>query len=353
VKAPLGIFNKKLIATTGDVICFESPLSYGYQWHSMNSDALLLHGSVGRVTAVGNQKVAVYHGQQNGVHVNYEIDIRHPDKIQFETSFDIFNGERFSGYFTISNHQQVNKKTNLITNNLTQCNDLPENFPIEFVTCKLTSHDDDAITKKFETSPVFDKNVGSYACEIRALSSLEEITSISRSKTINLQLEARLPSGIFDKIDLKLTPAVQIYPKQFTIDKLHQQEITITGMENILQRVEVTSSHPDHLILIPLPKVSGRLQYKLKLHNAGAVDSELYIRVSSPLTLQTVQIPIAPQSQSEILEQTSSWVVDVMSNIGKVIAICVLVLTSIAIALMCQRNRELDTSGGEFNNCPM
>jgi hypothetical protein len=117
-------------------------------------------------------------------------------------------------------------------------------------------------------------------------------------------------------------------------------------MENILQKVEVTTSHPENLLLIPMPKMNGRLLYKPKLHNAAAVNSELYIKVYSPSTHQTVQIPITPASQAEMLEQTTSWVVSFMSNIGKVIAICVLVLTTIAIGFMCQRNRDLDTSGG-------
>lgn len=349
VRAPTGIFNKKLLVTTGDLICFESPLTDGYPWHSFNSEVLLLHGSVGRVLASqANQKVAVHNGQKFGLYVSYELDVRHPDRIQFEKGFDIFNGETYHGYFTISNHLQTNKHSNLITNNITLCDDLQENFPIDFVICKLSSHDDASIVKKFETSPVFDKSLGSYACEIRALTSLEDITSISRSKTINFQLEARFTTGIFDKIDLKLTPAVQIHPRIIAIDKLHQQEITVTGMENILQKVEVSSSHPDNLVLIPMPKMSGRIQYKLKLHNTGTIDSELFITVTSPLTHQTVKIPIAPPSQAEQLDKNNSWVVDLMSNIGKVIAVSVVILTAIAISLMCQRNRELDNSGGEL-----
>lgn len=348
VAAPVGIFNRKFIVTTGDLICFESPLAAGFPWHSFNSEVLLLHGTVGRVLAsLANQKLSVHNGQKFGIYMDFELDVRQPDRIQFHKSFDIFNGETHRGYFTISNHQQIDKKTNLIANNESQCDDLHENFPIDFVTCKLTSHDDSGVLKKFETSPVFDKAAGSYACEIRALTSLEDITSISRSRTINLQLEARLASGISDKIDLKLTPAVQISPKVFSIDKLDDQEITILGMENILQRVEVTSSHPEHLLLIPLPKTAGRLQFKLRLQNAG-VDSEMFVKVHSPLTHQTVQIPIVPPSQQEMKDLTSSWIVSVMSNVGKIIAICVLVLTSVAIALMCQRNRDLDTSGGEI-----
>lgn len=349
VKAPAGIFSRKLIVTTGDLICFESPLSDGFPWQSFNSDVLLMHGSVGRVLTVSaNQKLSVQNGEKNGIHIEYELDVRQADSLQFQKNFDVFNGVSYRGFFTVSNHQQVDKLTNLIANNQTRCEDLQDNFSIDFVTCKLTSLDDGEILKKFETSSVFDKSAGSYACEIRALSSLEEITSISRSKTINFQLEARLASGILDKTDLKLTPAVQISPRIITTDKIDQQDIIIIGMENILQKVEIASSHPEFLTLIPLPKSSGRLQYKLRLQNMAAVDSELFVTVNSPLTHQNIRIPLVPPSVAELRDQTGDWVVTLMSNIGKIIAICVLVLTSIAITLMFQKNRDLDTSGGEI-----
>lgn len=349
VKSTTGVFSKKLIVTTGDLICFESPLSEGFPWHSFNSEALLMQGSVGRVVAASiNQKLLVHQGEKNGIYVSYELDFVQPDKVVFQKNFDIFNGETYRGLFTISSHQQSNKQVNLITNNREICGDLNDNFTIDFFSCKLTSIDDSEILKKFETAPVFDKSTGSYACEIKALTSLEDITAIARGRTVNIQLEARLPSGVSDRTDLKLTPAVQISPRSLTTDQMHNQEITIIGMENILQKVEVISSHPDNLLLIPIAKTLGRLQYKPKLHNAGAVvDSELFIKVTSPLTQQTVQIPILPPSQQEPSDK-NTWVVDVMSNVGKIIAIVVIVLTTIGLFLMCQRNRDLDTSGGKY-----
>lgn len=353
VRALSGILNKKLLVTLGDLICFNSPLSNGFPWHSLNPDVLILQGSIGRVVAHCNQKIEVRIGDNSGMYINYEIDVRHPDKIQFKKNFDIFNGETYSCFFVISNYQQVNKQSNLIASNLTQCADIQENFPIEFVQCKLSSRENESIIRKFETSPIFDKNLGSYACEIRALVSLEEITitSISRSKTINFQLEASLGSGISDRTEIKLTPAVQVFPRLFTIDKLQQQEVIVTGMENILQKVEVISSHPEHLVLHQSPKQSGKLQFKPTLHNAGAVDSELYIQVSSPLTQQVVKIPIVPPrlGHTEAFEKTNDWVIDYTSSFGRLVAICVVVLSFLAMILVCQRNRDLDTSGGKRN----
>ena len=352
IKAPVGIFNKKLIVTTGDIICFESPFGDGSPWISSDSD-VLLQGSVARILqALTIQKsTLVRNGNPQAVHMNFELDIRQPDQIRFQKAFDVFNGETYRGFFTISNHQQTEKLTNMIANNRSLCGDLQDNFTIDFLTCKLTSQDQADILKKFEASPVFDKSAGSYACEIRSLTTLAEITSISRSRTISMQLEARLSSGISDKVDLKLTPAIQIYPKVLPINQLHEQEIIISGIENILQKIEVTSSHPENLSLMPALKSAGNAQigerkYKLHLHDVANIDGEMFVKINSPLTHQSVQIPIVPPSQSETLKD-NGWVVHVMSNVGKITAVCVVVLTIIAIV---QRNRDLDTSGGKILN---
>lgn len=351
VKGPTGIFAKKLLATTGDIICFESPLAAG-SWHSLSSDVILHGPTVGRVlpTSALQKSSFVRHGDKNGVHINIELDIRQPDRVQFRKSSDVFNGETYRGLFTISNHQQLEKSTNLLANNKSLCFDFNENFAVDFVTCRLTSQDSSDVLKKFETSPVFDLATGSYACEVRTLTNLEDITSLSRSRTINLQLEARLTSGVSDHIDLKITPAVQITPKIISFNKIHDQEVTVTGMEGILSKLELVTSHPDNLSIVPLPKTIGNVQFgerkfKLRLHNAASINSEMYVKVISPLTQQIVQIPIVPQAQQEAAQD--GWLVRIMSNVGKLTALVVVVLTSIALILMCQRNRELDTSGGK------
>lgn len=349
-----GMYSQNIQATLGDVICFESPLKNSYQWVSGNSEVINMKGSVGYVQGILNgesRKVIIQHGADSEFFMKYEVILNYPDHLRFEKRSDIFNGQSYRALFTMSNHYQENtrKQRALITNNLTACENLLEDFAVDFVTCRLTANDGSA--RLFNTRAVFDHNIGSYACEIQALVSLDEITSISRSKSLSFTLEARLASGINDKVDLKLNPAVQIFPANFNFEKLHKQELVITGMENILQKIELNSSHPDNLILVPLPKTSsGKQSYKLRLNDASSVDDELFIHINSPLTQQSVKIPIIPETYTEkLVSYSESWVSNIMSNVGKIIAIFVLVLTTIALVLMCQRNRELDTSGGEIN----
>lgn len=349
-----GMFSRQIQATLGDVICFESPLKNSYQWKSGNSELLNMKGSVGYVQGVLNgesRKVIVHHGSSADFFMNYEININYPDHLEFEKKSDIFNGQNYRALFTMSNHYQeiMHKRKALITNNLTACSGL-EDFVVDFVSCRVTSND--GAERLFSTKAIFDHSAGSYACEIQALVSLDEITSLSRSKAISVQLEAQLTSGIKDKVELKLNPAVQIFPSNFNFEKLHKQELVITGMENILQKIELNSSHPNNLILIPLPKTtSGKQSYKLRLNDASTVDDELFISINSPLTQQSIKIPILPESYSEkLVNYNDSWVTNIMSNVGKIIAIFVLVLTTIALVLMCQRNRDLDTSGSKLHN---
>jgi nuclear pore complex protein Nup210 len=351
VKSGNGIFNEKLVATIGDIICFDSPLNTLYKWET-NSEALLLYGSTGRITTIPpNQKVGVYHGIQGSAFINYEVQVRNPDNIKFVNRSNKFNGETFNAHFIISHYQQGDKMSSIIANNLTSCEDLQNvsNYSVDFVECKFLS-DDYAILKKFEIGAVFDITANTYACQIKPLTTLEDITTYTRGKDINIQLEVKLlTSGITDRIALTLIPAVQISPKVMFIDKLDQNEIVISGIESILQNVIVTSSHPENLIIVPsIPKTVGRLQFKPKLYNTAAIQSELFIKISSPQTHQTVKIPILPPNQAEFEKNEENWIKAFVSNTGKVIALTVIVITTMGFFFMCLRNRDLDTSGSEL-----
>ena len=246
---------------------------------------------------------------------------------------------------------QIHKTSNLVTSNSSNCDDLQENFTIDFVTCKLMNREDTSILKKFSVSAVFDKKLGSYACEVKVLTSIEDITSISRSKNVKLQLQVSIPSGISDTLDLKVSPAVQILPKSIAIDNLGQQEITVTGMENILHKVEVTSSNPEHLALVQLPKTSNTLHYKTKLLSIGAADEDLYVLVNSPLTHQIVQIPILTMSRDQISHKSGNLVLGFVSDFGKIIALTVVVVTTIFVIIKCYPRDRFDNNGGKFGDC--
>ena len=61
---------------------------------------------------------------------------------------------------------------------------------IDFFDCKLMSREKEInVVNKFSTRAVFDREVGSYACEIKLLTSLEDLTSVVKHKNLNLELQ--------------------------------------------------------------------------------------------------------------------------------------------------------------------
>lgn len=346
----LGMFGDKMIATVGDIICFDSPLNDIHSW-SANSENIDLNGSLGVVLSVPpSQKVTVFHGNRLGAHVSYDIQVRSPDQVQFLKKQDVFNGEAYNGHFVIGHHQQdFNKASNLITNDENLCGNLNISYSFDFLACKL-SCDDPNVIKKFEVTPLFDSIAKAYACRIQPLVTMDEITTYSRGKNIQMNLEVRLiPSGVFDRINLRLAPAVQVTPRIIHVDKLEENDIIITGIESILQKVEIESSHPESLILTPnIPKQVGRLQFRPRIINAAKIDSDLFIRVISPNTQQTINIPILPAKLIDDEKIAENMIVTFLSGTGKIIASTVLALAVIGFFLMFFRNRDLDTSGGKL-----
>lgn len=342
--------DDKMIATVGDIICFDSPLNDVLKWSS-SSDTLDLHNSIGVVLSVpASQKLTVYHGSKLNAHISYDIQVKSPDRVQFLKKQDVFNGEAYNGHFVVAHHQQdPNKNTNVISFRDSLCDSLNISHSLDFVSCKLIC-DDPVVSNKFTVSPLFDSTEQSYACQIQPLVTLDEITTYSRGKNIQMMLEVRLlPSGVFDRINLRMAPAIQISPRIIHVDKLEENDIIITGIESILQKVEIESSHPESLIFIAsIPKQVGRLQFKLRLHNAAKIDSDLFIRVNSPATQQVIHIPILPAKLIEDEKYDEGFIVAFLSSTGKVIASTVLALAIIGFFLMFFRNRELDTSGGSF-----
>lgn len=344
-----GVSEDKIIATVGDIICLDSPLDDVQNW-STSSDSIQLYGPVAVVRSIPmSPKVSIYHGNKQKAHITYDIQLRNPDRVEFRKKEDVFNGEAYNGHFVVYNHQQGTKGSNFITLKDSACYNVNVTHSIDFFSCSLTC-DDPYILKQFKTSPIFDETSKSYACNIQPLMTLDEITAYSRGKNILMVLKVRLvPSGVFDRINLRLEPAVQVTPRLVHIDKLEGTVITISGIENILQKVKIESSHPESLILLPnYAKQVGRLQFTAKVQNAAQIDSDLFIKVHSPATQQTIQIPILPAKLIEDEKADESLISSILSNTGKVVASTILALLIIGGIMMLFQNRDLDTSGGNL-----
>lgn len=122
-------------------------------------------------------------------------------------------------------------------------------------------------------------------------------------------------------------------PRKIDLEKASNQEITLTGLDNILQKVEVSSSDPSSLQVTQVQKSNGQLHYRTKL-----LDSEnhvdLYVLVNSPMTHQNVQIPIVNERFEKKCSlpglDASDWsIFGIIKEFGKLIAFSILMCTLI------------------------
>lgn len=95
------------------------------------------------------------------------------------------------------------------------------------------------LLKKFKTQPIFDKQNAQYACEIRLSTTLIEFSNSIKNLDLTIELEAQLLNGISDSISLKIVPAIKVTPNIIGVQQLPDQIITITGLDKILQKLEV------------------------------------------------------------------------------------------------------------------
>lgn len=201
VKKADSVFHKKMVYVVGDIICFDSPLSEALNWRSNNEKAVKVDEANGIVRILGSaagQKVVISHGKKDGIYLDFDLDVKEADKVQFLKSFDNFNGEEYRGYFFIANHFQPDKRTNLVANNQSLCNRMDAKSDIDFVGCKLLNRENGfAVSEKFSTRAVFDKKAGFYACEISLLTTIDDITNLSKNKNYQLDLEVSFLGDLF------------------------------------------------------------------------------------------------------------------------------------------------------------
>ncbi|TMW41968.1 hypothetical protein DOY81_012952, partial [Sarcophaga bullata] len=160
--------------------------------------------------------------------------------IQFVKSYDIFSGSSYHGYFVVRNHLQVDKFTNLVAKNISKCSGLLENVPVKLFNCVLKSKQalGQQLLEHYKTTPVFVAETGRYACQIELKTSFNEILSIVKTNDIHFELDVSLKNGLTDKLSLKFVPGIKVMPDSLVSDELKEQDLVVTGLDKVLQKVE-------------------------------------------------------------------------------------------------------------------
>uniref|UniRef100_A0A1B0CW60 BIG2 domain-containing protein n=1 Tax=Lutzomyia longipalpis TaxID=7200 RepID=A0A1B0CW60_LUTLO len=334
-------FPEGRIFTVGDIICFESALTATASWFSSDDSLISIDQDTGVaiVTATGSGKVSVFHGSQNFIQVTHNLELREANQVSFITTFDIFNGELYRAPLVIRNHIQTTKASNLISLNSSSSPQV-EVIASNFFTCHLHSRHSDFkdLPEFFRTQAIFDTKTASYACQIEPRRKINEIIGVVKNEEINLELEAILPAGHSDTISLRLIPAISVAPNTLAVDQIPSQGISITGLDKVLQKVEIHSSDPKVLQVGKLEKTQGMLQSQLKLLSALPDDEGVHLEISSPLTKQTIQVPIlSPMAARKCSRQPfnlAGGLTEIISNLGLVIS------ATIILAFVSYSNRR-------------
>lgn len=341
-----GKFPTKKIFSVGDIICFDSPLVSVGDWTTSDETVLRVDKTTGIGLARGSrgakfgEQVTITNGDDQHGFIKYDLEVREADTIEFYQINDIFNGKNFKANLIIKNHLQTDKLSNLIAKNLTTCLASLDGFREKFFDCKLKLIDSAQsnaakILDLLAVSPVFDKKFGSYACEIdlKPKTTLSDLINLVQSDELQFDLAATLENGISTSTIVKMMPAISVYPLELTLEQVEQQAVTVTGLERILQRVQATSSDSNALE-ITSTKSKNSIQYKVKILKNIPIEETVHIIINSPLTMQTIQIPIqsiriAPKCANQPFQSFSTAAFNIISNLGLIISMLIILSATI------------------------
>lgn len=347
VSKSTGKFPSKKIFSVGDIICFDSPLVSVGDWITSDETVLRIDKTTGigiarrsRQGAKFGEQVTVTNGDEQHGFIKYDLEIREADTIEFYQINDIFNGKNFKANLIMKNHLQVDKLSNLIAKNSTTCLASLDLFREKFFNCALKVLDQSQgnaakLIDLLTVTPTFDKQFGSYACEIdlKPKSSLSDMIGLVQSDEFRFELVATLTNGISTTTIVKMMPAIAVYPLELILEQIEQQSVTVTGVERILQKVQVTSSDPS-AFEISTTAAKNSNQYKIKLLRNIPVDETAFITVNSPLTMQTIQIPIqslqiAQKCLNQPFQGFSTVAFNVISNLGLIVSMLIILSATV------------------------
>lgn len=324
--------------SVGDIICFDSPLSATDDWRTSNENTL----SIDRSTGVGLVKsstsssktvelVTISNGNVAKGYIKYDLEIRDADSIEFSKNDQLFNERTFTAHLLIKNHLQYDKASNVIARNATLCSTSFLFGGEKLFDCKLrlqTQIDGNAdrVLKLLSAVPIFDKQRGAYACEIKvkAKTTIIDIINVAKSDELQIGLDATLANGVSASTSVKMLPALSVQPLELAIEQIEQQTITITGTDRTIRQAHVSTSDPTTFEIVADIKGIDTKQFKVKVLKTITPDDNSYVIINSPLTLQTIRIPIRSlQTTQKCLNQPfqsfSLITFNIISNLGLII----------------------------------
>lgn len=208
-------------------------------------------------------KVTIINGSPLGGHVKYDVEVRDADHIAFGRPAAVFNGEPYRAHLLVSNGPRPERQTqqqhqlttvnNVHARNVSRCSqqvDEQSAAAAALFKCTLRVSNADTgngqqqqqLLGRIAVQPVFDRVVGAYACELRLLPpGSDDIGWSAGVPDAQLELEAVLGNGLAAaRMQLQIVPAVQVVPRSLVAERLAEQLITVRGVDQVLQKMEVS-----------------------------------------------------------------------------------------------------------------
>lgn len=354
------LFPQKTGFSVGDIICFESSLLNSKKWQSFDTKSVVISSDTGIARVVSfekNSKVTITHGDSESTHIEFGLIVKGLDKIEFLKKVDIINGERYLGKVVLKHHSELEKYNNVFGKNLTQClREIQTIVATDYFSCHLTIKQSkmEHILHYFRLTPVFDTKAGVYACVIDPVDPQRALIDIIKSSEVHLYLEARLLNGVKDVATLNIVPAISITPSIISVDQLDKILITITGLDKIIQKVEVRSSQPDELKVHLHSQTQHTKSYRARLFKQYIEDDDLHVIIYSPLTMQIIKVPIVSSlniqkcANQPLASISNLWITSI-SSLGFLVTSLVIVGVIAWIGQYCQQKlHNFDSTGKYF-----
>ncbi|XP_017017075.1 nuclear pore membrane glycoprotein 210 [Drosophila kikkawai] len=342
------IYPTKTIFSVGDIICFDSPLTFSSIWSSSHEQIVTIdkHSGIARVLSHRHklgEKVIITSGEEanHGGFLKYDMEIRESDAILFAKSFDIFSGPEYRGQLVLRNHIQSDKYSNLFAQNASKCANQLEKVPVDVFNCRLIGKEvlGRQLLKLYKVEAAFDVVAGQYSCKLKLLSSFTELLAIVKTNEVRLEIEAAMPSGISDTMALKLVPGIKVTPESLRVTDLKPQELHISGLDKALHRVQVKPSDSTYFAVDFIEHGHGISKYRLRFFEDFPLDQHFYVLVTSPETEQRIEVTIVG---STMLAQKCAGrsyggplVYRILENFGFILTTTVIVVTSIWVYMSC------------------
>lgn len=375
-------FPTKAIFSVGDVICFESPLAAVSNWHSSDEAIIRVdrHAGVGRVISTRSQfgePVTVTNGDAATGHIKYDLEIREADNVEFYKSNDIFNGKSYKGHLVIRNHLQLDKLTNLVSDDATPCtfgaNHRPFSGRPELVALlgaaaavfgevlRVQPQALEPAQQRVRPSARVPESVGNVRQGGRRVRVRNRTADADRRFDCADQKRGAEPGAHREPVERRggrQQPANGARDKRFAaIDfgraarpanhhrhRPRQSAPKNRGNVRILRSAtrnsiqtfthQITVSDASALEITPTTKAHGSLQYKIRVRKHLPVDETIFVNVHSPLTQQTIQIPIQstsaePKCVNQPFQSVPAIVVNLISNFGLIISALIVLSATI------------------------